>query len=667
MKKCISIILVFTILINALLPNYILAGKNGDNYSDVTSSKDEKAGKETVDKIMGDGTVSVPTEDGSTDKEVNEKANFGGWIASIIVIIFFPLVYTVRILVTIVAPSTVKEGTLLIPWFTIQGMLTDKIDLVNANIFNAETSNKANNVIKQNVQKWYYAIWVMSIILNMVVLVYIGIRMAMSTVASDEAKYKKMFKDWVVSLALVFVLQYIMIFTIGVNNVLVDVLNDARNNVQTSEAGKQYDNALDQIASQAWNVDFTVGVSSTLVYIILVGITILFLIMYIKRMLTIGFLIVISPLITITYSIDKMGDGKSQALNAWLKEFVFNVLIQPFHCIIYLIFASTAINLLTEQQTLAAAVLSICMILFIFKGEKIVREIFNFRASSLGEAIGGAAAITTGISMLKARGEKDKKKNIDTKKLPKMEDPGKKTGKPGGTQPGGTQPGGTQPGGTQPGETQPGGTQPGETQPGGTQLGGTQPAKRKTNKFVAAVGKIKAGASKAVNSVEEAYDGLPPAIKGTIAASAKIATVGTLAALGASTGSSKGALAGMHAGNSLAEGAGGIASSRKANRLVMDNEESFAQAYQNYRQSTGYTNDQIATKTEQYLNGDIKAEEMNDADKEYFSYASKMQKTYKVVGEEDTKEKMQETLGLIAAGQIQPPKQKVPKKRKPKK
>ena len=529
---------------------------------------------------------------------------------------------------------------------SVDAIIFNEAEITSIDFFDT-SSNGTVNKIRENISIWYYVFRNLSIVILLGILLYVGIRMAMSTVASDEAKYKKMFKDWVVSLALVFVLQYIMIFTIGVNNVLVDVLNDARNNVQTSEAGKQYDNALDQIAAQAWHVDFTVGVSSTLVYIILVGMTILFLIMYIKRMLTIGFLIVISPLITITYSIDKMGDGKSQALNAWLKEFVFNVLIQPFHCIIYLIFASTAINLLTEQQTLAAAVLSICMILFIFKGEKIVREIFNFRASSLGEAIGGAAAITTGISMLKARGEKDKKKNIDTKKLPKMEDPGKKTGQPGGTQPGGTQ--------------------PGETQPGGTQLGGTQPAKRKTNKFVAAVGKIKAGASKAVNSVEEAYDGLPPAIKGTIAASAKIATVGTLAALGASTGSSKGALAGMHAGNSLAEGAGGIASSRKANRLVMDNEESFAQAYQNYRQSTGYTNDQIATKTEQYLNGDIKVEEMNDADKEYFSYASKMQKTYKVVGEEDTKEKMQETLGLIAAGQIQPPKQKVPKKRKPKK
>ena len=39
---------------------------------------------------MDDGTVSVPTESGSIDKGVNEKANFGGWIASVIVIFFLP-------------------------------------------------------------------------------------------------------------------------------------------------------------------------------------------------------------------------------------------------------------------------------------------------------------------------------------------------------------------------------------------------------------------------------------------------------------------------------------------------------------------------------------------------------------------------------------------------
>ena len=89
-------------------------------------------------------------------------------------------------------------------------MLTDKVDLVNANIFNAKTSNKANNVIKQNVQKWYYAIWVMSVIINMVVLVYIGIRMAISTVADEKAKYKKQLIAWFQSIVLLFAMHFII-------------------------------------------------------------------------------------------------------------------------------------------------------------------------------------------------------------------------------------------------------------------------------------------------------------------------------------------------------------------------------------------------------------------------------------------------------------------------
>ena len=48
---------------------------------------------------------------------------------------------------------------------------------------------------------------------------------------------------------------------------------------------------------------------------------------YINRMIKIAFLIIISPLISITYSIDKIGDGKSQALDTWLKEFVYTVLM----------------------------------------------------------------------------------------------------------------------------------------------------------------------------------------------------------------------------------------------------------------------------------------------------------------------------------------------------
>lgn len=88
-------------------------------------------------------------------------------------------------------------------------------------------------------------------------------------------------------------------------------------------------------------------------------------------------LIIIAPLITITYSIDKLGDNKSQALDTWLKEFIYGILIQPFHCIIYLVFVSQAIDL-CSTGTLASILLSVMMMFFIMKAEGIVRKIFGF-------------------------------------------------------------------------------------------------------------------------------------------------------------------------------------------------------------------------------------------------------------------------------------------------
>lgn len=71
-------------------PNYIFAGKNGDNYGNVVGSKDETTAREDVDKFFNDGNVSIPGEEGTTqDKGIAEKPNFGGWVASTLVVIFF--------------------------------------------------------------------------------------------------------------------------------------------------------------------------------------------------------------------------------------------------------------------------------------------------------------------------------------------------------------------------------------------------------------------------------------------------------------------------------------------------------------------------------------------------------------------------------------------------
>jgi len=64
-----------------------------------------------------------------------------------------------------------------------------------------------------------------------------------------------------------------------------------------------------------------------IVYGVLIYYQIKFFIIYLKRFLAVGFLIVISPLITITYSIDKARDNQAQAYKTWMKEFLVNVFI----------------------------------------------------------------------------------------------------------------------------------------------------------------------------------------------------------------------------------------------------------------------------------------------------------------------------------------------------
>ena len=84
-----------------------------------------------------------------------------------------------------------------------------------------------------------------------------------------------------------------------------------------------FSDVVDTFALQGADpLSFTMGFGSAIAFCILVGITLSFLFFYIKRMLTLAFLVIISPIVTITYAIDKMGDNQSQALNKWVKEFL---------------------------------------------------------------------------------------------------------------------------------------------------------------------------------------------------------------------------------------------------------------------------------------------------------------------------------------------------------
>ena len=279
--------------------------------------------------------------------------------------------------------------------------------------------------IRTNVAGWYYFMRFIAVAILLVILVYVGIRMALSTIAEDKAKYKKMLVDWLASLALVFVLQYIMIFIIQLSNTLVKAISSTR--------AVGLETALNDVAKTALGASVE-AIGATVVFFLFVYQTFSILFTYINRMIRVAFLIIISPLITITYSIDKMGDGKAQALNTWLKEFVTSILIQPFHCVIYMVFVLTAIELLqnpedTGSSRLASAVIAILCMMFINDAENIVRKIFDLKGDDGASSIAKGAAIA-GAALHKSKDlGKAARKGINYAKEAKPLETGKKIGR----------------------------------------------------------------------------------------------------------------------------------------------------------------------------------------------------------------------------------------------
>lgn len=264
--------------------------------------------------------------------------------------------------------------------------------LTNINFFEkAPTGSPAFvSTLRTNIAGWYYGIRTIAIILSLAVLIYIAIRMVTSSIADDRAKYKNMLKDWAVSFAIVFLLHYVIILVITGNNILVEML---KGSLSSSGAYSSYVSSIKTMA--VTNLTATTGFSAAIVWLMLEGITLAFFVMYVKRVIVTAFLIIISPLVTITYAIDKIGDGKAQAFSNWGREFVWTVLIQPFHCLIYLVFMTAAIGLL-QNGNLASSIVAIMCMLFILNAESIVKNIFGIASSEHMGGIGTGAALAVG-------------------------------------------------------------------------------------------------------------------------------------------------------------------------------------------------------------------------------------------------------------------------------
>lgn len=387
--------LIFCLTIMVLLSNTIVGNLTLTIYA---AEGDEETEGDTLG--LGDEFTSED-DDGIGENLASIMSGFVGFVAWMLRAPIIGAVTAVQAIGGSVAKMAgQKDGHTFIA-LTPDDIIFNKLLLTDINFFNTEGLDSDNpiKIIREQVGLWYSVVRTISILILLVVLLIVGIRMAITTVASEKAIYKKALVDWVTSLVLVFFLHYLISVIIWANEALVEMIGEASNSGTIKDI-------LDSFKSLLFDANFIVGTGALLLYVMITFQTLMFLFSYIKRMLTLAFLIIISPLITITYAIDKMGDQKAQALNNWLKEFIYNVLIQPFHCILYLAFVTSAIQTIGGGEgNLASIILALMCMNFIWTGEKIVNKIFGFgQASSLVTAAASGAIVGSMIQKARSAG-----------------------------------------------------------------------------------------------------------------------------------------------------------------------------------------------------------------------------------------------------------------------
>lgn len=119
--------------------------------------------------------------------------------------------------------------------------------------------------------------------------------------------------------------------------------------------------------------------------------------MYFKRLIMISILIMIFPIVMITYAIDKINDGKAQTLETWFKEFSVNIFVQVAHAVIYVTLIKTGLEIYEANPK--NWLIFIIAVTSLFPMERLLRGIFGMTGGTIGQLkanVGMGAAVAWG-------------------------------------------------------------------------------------------------------------------------------------------------------------------------------------------------------------------------------------------------------------------------------
>ena len=351
----------------------------------------------------------------------------------------------------VVADQFPDEFFLPIYKISPQEIFSNQIPALDVNFINPTVKNEEGKldgnvayILSPYIARWYVAIRNLVLVGLMVVLLYIGIRIVITTTAGEKAKYKEHLKDWLIAVILVVFMHYMMSFALTATGYIIGILNtqneiigvpvpeesiqdiaDAvgvdKSSLQADDGNYYYFTNLmgyarlmqqldnrDDTGNQQFNWSY---IGWTIMFMILVIFTCMFLVIYLKRVVYMAFLTVIAPLVALTYPIDKINDGQAQAFNIWLKEYIYNLLLQPFHLLLYTLLVGSAMDIAKENMLYAIVALG-----FLVPAEQLLRKMFGFdqkapeAGSMVGSIVGGSMAMSA-INSMRRIGSVSKREN----------------------------------------------------------------------------------------------------------------------------------------------------------------------------------------------------------------------------------------------------------------
>ncbi len=257
-------------------------------------------------------------------------------------------------------------------------------------------------LLRKAISLWYFILRYISIAVMLVILLILGIKIAITTVASEKAVYKKMLVDWFVGFIIIFTIHYIMIGIVLLNQIGIDLIKNTANKVYSqdqriyvsedpSEYGsKKYQtkttedlevSLYESVRTRAYDAKLTNGCIGLVLYACLVYFAYKFTFIYLKRILNIAILTIISPLVAVSFAFNKIMTGKASIFSKWLKEYFTVVIIQFFHALVYVTFVMGTLKISLSSVT---GILFVLILLkYMTEAEKIIRAIFGMDSNAI--------------------------------------------------------------------------------------------------------------------------------------------------------------------------------------------------------------------------------------------------------------------------------------------